>query len=458
MNQPLRAFGLPGLLLLLLLLPLLSRAQVTAPVPALPSQPLSLTECLQYALQNQPLVRQARLDEAIGERQIRVGLSAWLPQIQGTGTYTRNFQLPVAVLPNFTDPTAPSQVRRIGLQNTSNLGLQGNQVLYNADVLLAARSARYVRQQNGQNTVSFQIDVVRNVSKAFYDILLTNEQLRVLDEAIKRQQQQFKDAFAQYEVGLKDKIDYKRAEIAVKNAVTDRKATAENLKGKYATLRQLMGAPPEAAPVTLAYDTLQLARETMLDTLEPLAFERRIELQQLLTQQQLQRLDIDYFRLGFLPTLSAFGNYVKVYQNNAFTELYKQAFPTSQAGLQLGLPIFTGTRRLQNLKIAELRQDRLSLQVLDTKNQISTEYEQALARYKGNFLDLRAQGQNRDDAREIYKIIKLQYDEGIKTYLEVIVAENDLRTSQLNYYNALYAVLAAKLDVQRALGTLPVAY
>lgn len=457
MNQLLRAFGLPGLLLLLLL-PLLSRAQVAAPAPTLPEQPLSLTECLQYALQNQPLVRQARLDEAIGERQIRVGLSAWLPQIQGQGTYTRNFQLPVAVLPNFTDPTAPAQIRRIGLQNTSNLGLQGNQVLYNADVLLAARSARYVRQQNGQNTVSFQIDVVRDVSKAFYDILLTNEQLRVLDEAIRRQQKQLKDARAQYEVGLKDKIDYKRAEIAVKNAVTDRKATAENLKGKYAVLRQLMGAPPEAAPVTLAYDTLQLARETLLDTLEPLAFERRIELQQLLTQQQLQRLDIDYYRLGFLPSLTAFGNYTKVYQNNDFSELYKQAFPTSQAGLQLGVPIFTGTRRLQNLKIAELRQDRLSLQVLDTKNQISTEYEQALARYKGNFLDLQAQAQNRDDAREIYKIIKLQYDEGIKTYLEVIVAENDLRASQLNYYNALYAVLAAKLDVQRALGTLPVTY
>ena len=455
MKYLIRAFGL---LCWLLLMPVLGRAQATAAAPPLPGQPLTLSECLQYALQNQPLVRQARLDEAIGERQIRVGLSAWLPQVQGLGTYTRNFQLPVAVLPNFTDPSAPAQIRRIGLQNVSNLSLQANQVLYNADVLLAARSGRYIRQQNGQNTVSYQIDVVRDVSKAFYDILLTNEQLRVLDEAIRRQQKQLHDAYAQYQVGLKDKIDYKRAEIAVKNAVTDRKSTAENLKGKYATLRQLMGAPPEAAPVSLTADTLQLLRETMLDTLEPLAFERRIEIQQLLTQQQLQRLDIDYYRLGFLPTLSAFGNYVKVYQNNQFSELYKQAYPTSQAGWQLGVPIFTGTRRLQNLKIAELRQDRLSLAVLDTKNQITTEYQQALARYKGAFLDLTAQRQNRDDAREIYTIIKLQYDEGIKTYLEVIVAENDLRTSQLNYYNALYAVLAAKLDVQRALGTLPVAY
>ena len=86
------------------------------------------------------------------------------------------------------------------------------------------------------------------------------------------------------------------------------------------------------------------------------------------------------------------------------------------------------------------------------------EYQQALAAYKGAFTDFSAQRLNRDDAREIYKIIKLQYDEGIKTYLEVIVAENDLRTAQLNYYNALYNVLATKLDVQRAMGNIPLAY
>ena len=434
-----------------LLAPAGVRAQSAA--PALPARQLTLEECVSFALQNQPAVRQALLDEAIGERTIRVGLSEWLPQVAGTGAYTRNIELPVAVLPNFTDPTAPAQVRRIGLKNTSNLGVQANQLLFNNDVLLAARSARVIRQQTSQNTTSFRINVVTGVSKAFYDILLTSEQLRVLDEAIRRQQKQLKDAYAQYQVGLVDKTDYKRASIALKNAVTDRKSTAESLKGKYALLRQLMGTTPES-PLALTYDTLQLARETQLDTLEQLAPDRRIEVQQLLTQQRLQRLSISYYRLGFLPELSGFGNYNKVFQNNSFGQLYNVGFPTSQAGLQLAVPLFAGTRRLQNLKIAELQQDRLDLDLVDTRNQISTQYEQALAAYKSAFLDLSAQRVNRDDAREIYKIIKLQYDEGLKTYLEVIVAENDLRTSQLNYYNALYAVLSAKLDVQQAMGNI----
>jgi outer membrane protein len=57
-------------------------------------------------------------------------------------------------------------------------------------------------------------------------------------------------------------------------------------------------------------------------------------------------------------------------------------------------------------------------------------------------------------AREVYDVIQLQYRSGIKTYLEVINSETDLRTAQINYYNALYGVLASKIDVQRALGQL----
>jgi len=55
-------------------------------------------------------------------------------------------------------------------------------------------------------------------------------------------------------------------------------------------------------------------------------------------------------------------------------------------------------------------------------------------------------------AQEVYDVIQLQYKAGVKTYLEVILAESDLRSAQINYYNALYLVLSAKTDVQKALG------
>ena len=79
-------------------------------------------------------------------------------------------------------------------------------------------------------------------------------------------------------------------------------------------------------------------------------------------------------------------------------------------------------------------------------------YSQAIATYKSTYTNYLALKENLDLAREVYDVIQLQYRNGIKTYLEVINAETDLRTATINYYTALYNVLASKVDVQKELG------
>ena len=79
-----------------------------------------------------------------------------------------------------------------------------------------------------------------------------------------------------------------------------------------------------------------------------------------------------------------------------------------------------------------------------------------MAGYKSNYTSYRLVRENVDLAKDVYKIVSLQYREGVKTYLDVIVAQSDLRTAELNYYNALFQMLASKIDLQKALGTLTV--
>ena len=61
-------------------------------------------------------------------------------------------------------------------------------------------------------------------------------------------------------------------------------------------------------------------------------------------------------------------------------------------------------------------------------------------------------------AQEVYDVIQLQYRSGIKTYLEVITAETDLRTARINYFNTLNLLLSSKIDVQKALGQINYQY
>jgi outer membrane protein len=434
--------------ILIWFLPFTVAAQTTVDTSA---KVVTLKQCVDFALRNQPAVRQSAIDEAINERDIKISLSAWLPQINGSGSYDYYFKgTPVATTGSAAFPTTGGNIN-----NISTLGLQASQVIYNNDVLQAAKAAKYSRLYYKQNMVSSQINVVSDVSKAFFDVLLSTKQLDILNEDIARLQRSLKDAYSRYQAGVVDKTDYKQATIALNNSLASRKQTEESIKSKFAFLKQIMGINPNNGLV-LSYDSAHYESEAIIDTNQRLDVNNRIEYQLLQTQKSLQNINVNYYKWGFLPTVSAVGNYNLLYLNNSFSGLYNNAFPSAYAGLTLGIPIFTGGKRLQNLSKARLQVDRADLDIVNSRNTINTEYVQALAGYKSNYTNWQFLKQNVELAKDVYKIVSLQYREGIKTYLDVIVAQSDLRTAELNYYNALFQVLSSKIDLQKALGTLTV--
>jgi outer membrane protein len=155
-----------------------------------------------------------------------------------------------------------------------------------------------------------------------------------------------------------------------------------------------------------------------------------------------------------LPSLSAFGQYNFNYFNNQFVKLYNQNFPNAYAGLSLSFPIFQGTKRSQQIKVAQLQLDRADYDFRAMRDSIGSQYTQSMAAYKSNLANYFTQKENLGLAKDVYNVIQLQYRSGIKTYLDVITANNDLFLAQINFINAAYQVLINKIDVQRSLGTL----
>ena len=405
----------------------------------------TLQACVQYALQHYPLVQQSLLDEQITDRQIKSRLADWYPQIGFNGNLQHNFQLPSIY---FNGTFTPS-----GTYNTSTLALGLTQNLFNRDVLLASQTRKDVLTSSRQSTVSNKIDVAVNVSKAFYDVLLTQKQIEVLNDDIVRLQRNLKDTYNQFRGGLVDKTDYKRATISLNNSRAELKNDEEALKAKYALLKQLMGyTAPDS--LHLVYDSTQMESEVNLDTLVVIDYSRRIEYQQLMTQKRLQQADVKYNKWAYLPTVSVDAGYSLNYLQPEFGKLYNSSYPASYAALQLAFPIFQGTKRTQNLRIAELQLNRLDWDIVNLQTSITTQYAQALAAYKGYLNNYHVERENLALARDVFNTIELQYRAGVKAYLDLITAETDLRTAEFNYSNALYQVLSSKLDVEKALGTI----
>lgn len=404
-----------------------------------------MPQVVDFALKHYPLIQQAMLDEQITDRQIRSKLADWLPQLNLNANYQNNFQLQKIY---FNGGAVSS-----GAYNTSlvNLGLTQN--IFNRDVLLASRTKNDALKLSRQYTATDKINLVVNVSKAFYDVLLTQKAMAVLDDDIARLERNLKDAYNQYQGGLVDKTDYKRATISLNNARAQRQASEEALKAKYKALEELMGYTSKDS-LHLIYDSAQMAADVYIDTLATVDYNQRIEYQSLLTQKKLQQTDLQYEKWSYLPSVSAFGAYNLYYFNDRFSKLYQRDFPNSYAGIQLSVPIFQGTKRTQNIKIAQLQLTRIDWDIINLQNSISTEYAQALAAYKSNLYNYYILKDNLALAQDVYNTINLQYKSGIKAYLELITAQTDLHTAELNFSNALYQALSSKLDVQKALGTI----
>lgn len=406
----------------------------------------TLSNCVQYAFKHQPLIRQSLIDEDITNKTIQSKLADWYPQLNFNYNYQNYFKLPVFYFAGV--------YVRTGTYNTSTLGLSLTQNIFTRDLLFANKTSTDVNKQMKQSVIANKISIAVGVSKAFYDVLLTQKQISVLNEDIIRLDKSLQDAYHQYQSGIVDKTDYKRATISLNNAKAERQQIEEALHAKNVYLKQLMGYP-ENNNLRLNFDTTLMEQEALLDTSIAINIQNRIEYQTLLTQQKLQKATIQYNKWSYLPTVSALGNYNYSYLSNNFGKLYAQSFANSFLGLQVSLPIFQGNKRVFQIKQSQLQLERIDWDMIALKNKVNTEYAQAMAAYKGNLANYAALKDNVALANDVYTTIRLQYNSGIKTYLDVIIAESDLRTAQLNFYTALYQLLESKIDVEKALGNIP---
>jgi outer membrane protein TolC len=418
-------------------------------------QYLTLQQCIDYARLHQPGLNKALININIAKTTNAINLAGALPQVNASGNLIHYMQQSNSGSGSVNTGTTGTVVPTKGTSYANSFipGLNVTQAIFNPSLLYAYKSAPLYVKQAEQATDSTKIFLVSSVSKSFYNLLLTLEQINVLKEDTTRLGKSVRDAYHQYKGGIVDETDYEEAEITLNNSKAQLKQANENVIPQYATLKQLIGFPPEKQ-FNVVFDTLEMMKSIHIDTSTQLQYEKRIEYQQIKTGKDLQAQLINYYRYSFIPTVAAFYNYNLAYQNNRFSDLLSNSYPSSLIGLSFSVPIFTGFSRINNLHKAKLQQQILNWDETELKSQIYTEYTTALANYKGNYYNLELLQKNVALAKRVYFVVTLQYKQGIVPYLNVITAESNLITSEISYLNALFQVLSNKIDLEKAMGNI----
>lgn len=413
---------------------------------------MDLEQCVAYALDNAPALRNARLEDSIARLNNDILLAAWKPTVAVAGGITNNWKQQVSLFPDFMNPGETNEVI-LGQPWLSSAGLTVGQLLYSPEII-RDRNLRQANVEAARLVIEEQeLETKAAVSTAFFQTLRFTETIALSRADIERLKRNLRDARLLFDNGLNDKVDYKRATIALNQAKASLGTALLGLDSRMAELKTLMGYPTNQG-LELTYDYDTYTAELLRDSLVELEVRERPELRAIIVRQQQQDLNTEYLRQAWLPTVSASAGYTYNWQAASFGSLYSRSFPAGIASLSFRVPLFNGGRRFREVELATVLRLGLDYEKETIRQQIQREFAVAENNYRSGRLNFLIAEENVALAREIYDVVQLQYREGIKPFLEVVIAENDYQNSRNRALNALIDALIARVEIRRVTATL----
>jgi outer membrane protein TolC len=168
-------------------------------------------------------------------------------------------------------------------------------------------------------------------------------------------------------------------------------------------------------------------------------------------------MDLKNIRLGYLPKLDGFATFGANAGTGSWGNLFAVGdnwFTYGLYGFSLSVPVFDGFRKSNQMQKRKIIINQRENQKQRLEKAIDMEIRTARISLENSVARMSTQKENMGLAEEVFEISRAKYQQGLGSNLEVIEAENSYKTSQTNYYNALYEALVAKIDYQKALGRL----
>lgn len=419
---------------------------------------LSLQQAIDYALQNQLLLKNALLDEQIAKQKVNEVTGLGLPQINSSFDVKDFLEIPVSLIPAefFGGPPGTFAPVKFGTKYQATAGLDATQLLFSGDYFLGLKASKVFVELSRKSTERTRIEVITAVTKAYYSVLVAQERIQLMDANITRVKKTLNDIKAAVDNGLAEKIDYDRLSVTHNNLLAEQEKVTRLVSLSTLLLKYQIGIN-EKATVTLTDKlsdvTFNVADLTAADKFD---YAKRAEYGLVETQFKLAKLELKRNRFSYLPTAAAYG----ALQGGAYRETFSVFstgygwYPTAVIGAKVSMPIFTGLQRHARTQQAKLALMKTQNNMENLKLSIDLELSSALTTLQNASATYALQKKNIELAQEVVRVAKIKYEQGISSNLELVTAETELKEAQTNYFGALYDALISKIDFERANGNI----
>lgn len=377
--------------------------------------------------------------------QLKEAISAGLPQVSSTLDYTNALGAKLSI--RFVEDAPPTE---IPIRPTSNFNLQVGQLLFNGPYFVGIELAKLGKSLMEKSYEKSEQDILAQVTGGYNLVLMSRELLDLLNRNVTNFREVYNKTSALVSAGILEQTDLDQLGVQIASLGNSVRSSERQLELAKNMLRLQLGLTiDQDFEVLGTLDQALLAMNGISEASGPFDVNRNPDFQLLGLQENLTQKQVRLQYAAFLPTLTGFYNRTE--------KILKPDFdmsPKNMVGLNLSIPIFLGGQQTAKLKQAKIELETMQNTRELLAEQLEVQEKQLRFNLKNANETYLNQVTNLDVARRVYSNLKLKFEQGMISALDLVTADNNYLRAETEYLTALFQVLQAKLDLDKINGNL----
>jgi outer membrane protein len=417
------------------------------PVAAPPEHRASFTlpELVQYALANNPGVKQAEKNVDIERSGVRSAKAERFPQVSVAGGATR-YHYPTPVTPISGSPLAGVPFPEFS-ETIYDLGAYLVLPIYKGGRLVNNVRLSELRQSASMDLLTAaRRDLVFNVTSLYYKILQLGR-LKVSREAQLGQLEAHRNQVENFfKAGRAARVELLRSEVELAKAKENVLLAENSLKSANEVLRRVIGMEDAKSELSIAETPLAQKVDYSFEQAVDIALKKRPEYQAAIKKVRAGEKRVAMARGRRLPYVYMSGQYVEDASNRLDPK------ENWMAALRMSVPVFDGgiisaEIEREKAELEKARQTERSLRL-----EINQEIKESFVNLSNALERIKVAESTRETATENLRVETLKYERGAGTTTDLIDAQANLTGVESSYYQALFDRDVSVVAVRRALG------
>lgn len=394
----------------------------------------SLEDCITYALENNLVVKEAKLNTNISEVDYNKAKSNKLPNLFGNAS--QSFSNGNSIDP-ITSEFVTDQIY------STNAGINSSITLYQGNQLnnQVQQNNLFLSQSIFQEEVE-KNSIVLNLLEVYLQTLYSKESITIAQSNLDASKKEVARSKARLDAGSITLRDYTEAQSQAASNQYEVIAAKNTYQQYIVDLKQLLELPPiediEIEAISENMDVLFLEPNKIEIYKKALEFLPELKASNVSIQANEKELAI--VKGGYLPTLSLTGSLGSGY-SSTYDYTFSDQFSTNfnqNLGVSLSVPIFNRNQTKAETQTATLNIEKAEIQKLQTKKDIYKKVESAYQNAVSSQEQVIASEASKVAAAASYKLAQKSYELGSLSTTDLVISQNTYTNAQQNYLQAKY--------------------